>query len=81
MTSIVPTNGSQIGGTEVVVTGSGFSCATTSDVMVMMGALECEITQVTDANITCLSATQQMTYDVDNSGTDPSNDILQVTLS
>lgn len=67
VTGISPSSGSYMGGTEVTVTGSGF----TDDVVVTVGEATCDsVVAANDGNsLTCVTTPHTATYTVSNDGT------------
>lgn len=83
VTNVFPLKGSILGGSEVTITGLGFSSNMT-DNMVTVGGTTCEITSADSTAITCHLNSPVQTHRVDNSGVDPSESrlsLLSILLS
>ena len=70
MRDFQPRCGSLLGGTEVIITGSGF-CGDVNETTVNMGDVQCDIEEVTPTRITCVTAGPNKVISVDNNGRHP----------
>ncbi|XP_021358207.1 fibrocystin-L-like [Mizuhopecten yessoensis] len=67
VTSVNPLSGSLFGGTQLTLTGSGF----TPDVKVKVGTHECDVTSANDDQVICLIARTRNVHRVNNLGNHP----------
>ncbi|XP_035537797.1 PKHD1 like 1, tandem duplicate 1 [Morone saxatilis] len=65
--SITPLFGSLLGGTRLIVSGSGFS-TNTSDNKVSIGGAECEVKDASENELQCVIQSEQQTHIVTNQG-------------
>jgi len=75
VTSISPLIGSLAGGTEVTITGEGFS-ETLSDNSVKIGSVDCVIKSSTSTTIKCIAGGSFKTKKINNFGTHPGRTLL-----
>lgn len=67
VTGMFPSSGSLQGGTEVTLTGAGFG-TDPDNITVSMGGFGCEVTDIADDELTCMTAGSSVDHQVDNMG-------------
>ncbi|KAG7457780.1 hypothetical protein MATL_G00230750 [Megalops atlanticus] len=70
VTDISPVQGSLYGGTEVTITGSGFS-PNMADNQVTMGSTLCRVTSASEHQLECVTEPEERTHTVTNQGSHP----------
>ena len=76
MTGVSPATGSILGGTELTISGQNFG-TDKNVVSVLLGDTMCDVSDVTNTEITCSTGSPAKTVELMNSGTDPGKEILR----
>ena len=78
VSGVTPNRGSLNGGTKLTISGEGFSSNNTDNI-VMLGDVQCEVTESTKNEIKCTTPSGGRTAEVDNSGLHPGEEYLIIS--
>jgi hypothetical protein len=77
ITNVYPLQGSLLGGTKLTITGSGFGTDDNA-VVVKIGAVNCEISSLTNTQILCQIEDAGTIHQVTNRGIDPGEENISM---